>query len=203
MLKRLARSIVQNSPFQNEWGLQSGSTSYIDKRIIVGYNIIKDSMAFTLNIQKAKFLMRDSYFSVKNKGYATVEFTPFIDNPQDPTRKTFSNKDKRSMVLYPDSIHSILTTKSLKVEYRREREGEICSLDVSEKNEHWEWALQVTGNRTDHRKMLLSQVDQFYILRLLDYSIPYIFGWYALGDSRLAEQSLSAEPEGKDPFENI
>ena len=203
MLKNLIRKFNQNSPFTNEWGLQAGSNSHTDKRVIVGYTVTREAMALTVNVIKAKFTMKDNYFSIKQRGYIAAEFIPYVESPQDSTRKIFAIKEKKTMILYSDYIYDYISNKPVQIEYRREREGEVHKLEILEKNSNWEWSLEISGNQTDLRKVLLRPSEHFYIQKLFSFSIPYIFGWYAIGDSRLAEQSLAAEPELKDPFENI
>ena len=160
-------------------------------------------MVLTLNINKAKFTMKDNYFSVKNRGFISAEFIPFIDSQQDPSRKVFSIKDKKSVILHSDSIYNYINNMPIHIEYRKERVGESHKLEAVDKGTNWEWSLEVQGNLKDIRKVELKPSDHFYIQKLFNFSIPYIYGWYALGDSRLAEQSIAAETELKDPFENI
>ena len=38
--------------------------------------------------------------------------------------------------------------------------------------------------------------------RMIEYSIPYMMGWYGLGDQKAVEQNLYTEYTNKDPFES-
>jgi hypothetical protein len=49
----------------------------------------------------------------------------------------------------------------------------------------------------------MNRVERFMAKEFIKFSIPYTQGWYASGDSRLAEQNIVHETEIKDPFENI
>ena len=37
---------------------------------------------------------------------------------------------------------------------------------------------------------------------MIEYSIPYMMGWYALGDKRLAEENLFTEAPTREHFES-
>ncbi|OMJ86073.1 hypothetical protein SteCoe_12511 [Stentor coeruleus] len=199
MIRSLLRAISNsNSPFSNEWGSQAGN-----KRVIAGYTVSNDSMIMSINITKAKFTMKDSYFAVKQKGSIIVEFIPLIEHDQNSQKKFLSNKDKKTILFNSDKICDFLTEKPVMIEYRKEREGVSHKLEIKKNSPNWEWSLQVTGNQNDHRKVVVRPSDHFFIGKLFDFSIPYIYGWYALGDSRLAEQSVAVEVEPKDPFNNI
>ena len=100
-------------------------------------------------------------------------------------------------------MYDYMNNRPILVEFRRERESETVRLNAKEKAPGWEWNLEVLGDRSDTRKVQVKPSDHFYIQKLFNFSIPYIYGWYAIGDSRLAEQSLAAEIETKDPFEHI
>lgn len=160
-------------------------------------------MIMSINITKAKFTMKDSYFSLKQRGSIIVEFIPLIEHDQNSQKKSFSTKDKKTVLFNSDKIYDFLTGKPVVVEYRKERDGISLKLEIKENSPNWEWIFQTTGNQNDYRKVVVRPSDHFYIGKLFDFSIPYIYGWYALGDSRLAEQSIAVEAEPKDPFENI
>ncbi|OMJ86793.1 hypothetical protein SteCoe_11649 [Stentor coeruleus] len=160
-------------------------------------------MVMSINITKAKFTMKDSYFSVKQRGSIIVEFIPLIEHDQNSQQKYFSTKDKKTIIFHSEKIYDFLTGKPVFIEYRKEREGINNKLEIKENSPNWEWTLHITGNQNDYRKVVVKPNDHFFISKLFDFSIPYIYGWYALGDSRLAEQSIAVEAEPKDPFENI
>lgn len=164
---------------------------------------MKEAMTVSFNVNKAKFTMKDSYFSVKQRGFINVEFIPMVSSPQDQSRKVFSLQHKKSVVLYPESIYDLINNKPIILEYRKERDAESVRLEAKDTSIGWEWSLETLGSSNEIRKVIMKPSEHFYIQRLFNYSIPYIYGWYALGDSRLAEQSLAVEAEFKDPFENI
>jgi hypothetical protein len=203
MLKQVTKKFSQTSPFSNEWGLQSGSNIKTDKRAIISYNISREHLILSLGIVKAKFSMRETYYSVKQRGYITAEFIPFTDSQLDPKKSTLLIKEKKTAILYSETIYEYLHNKPISVEYRKERENESYKFEIKQVLSDWEWSLQASGNTNDVRKILLKPHEHFFVQKLCSYSIPYIFGWYAAGDSRLAEQSLFAEPESRDPFQNI
>ena len=147
--------------------------------------------------------MKDRYFSVKQRGYISVEFTPFVISQQDPSRKIFSLPQQRSAILSPESVHDYISSRSLIVESRKEKESQVVRLEAKEQAPGWEWKIEVLGERSDVRKVQIKPSDHFYLQTLFNSSIPYIYGWYALGDCSMADQGLAAEIETKDPFEHI
>lgn len=202
MIRTLLRQASKNSPFSNDWGFNSGNRQ-LEKRVSVNFNCYRENMIFNLNIIKAKFQLRDNYFSVKNRGYLVAEFIPLILSPLDPTRKIIQPKDKYAALINPENIYNLLHENITKVNFKREKENDSYELLVFQGSIGWEWAMTRSGSTENKRVFSLNKSETFYCKEFIKDSIPYIFGWNAQGDPRVCEQNMVIEQEFKDPFENV
>lgn len=202
MIRVLLRQASKNSPFSNDWGQNSGNEQ-LGKRVSISFTCYRENMIFNLNVTKAKFQLRDNYFTLKSRGYMVAEFIPLASSPQDPTRKIFLPKEKYTTLINNESVYSLLHEKQVKIVNKREKENELFELNAVDGSDGWEWTIFKGGNPENKRKIVLQKSESFYVKEFIKHSIQYVMGWYALGDTRLTEQNLHVEQEMKDPFENV
>lgn len=157
-------------------------------------------MVFNLSVMKARFQVRENYYTLKNRGFVVSELIPLAQSPTDPLKKTYLLKDKYSIFINSDSIYSILHQDSVKISYQKD--AETIGVNVSEEDSTLEWTFY-RGDNDDVKKVKMSKSETFFTKEFLKYSIPYVYGWFAVGDPRLCEMNLVGEQEIKDPFENI
>lgn len=183
------------SPFSNEWGVQNL------RRVIVGYTVLRDGIGLNMSPLTAKFNMRENYLSIRSRGSMILEFIPREESLYDPPKQTMLYREKKTFSMVPEHIHEFINLKSGSLEFQRDSEEGNKLLKISQTENLWEFKLQIGTSYS--KQIKLKQSEMFYAQKLCEYSIPYLMGWYALGDARLAEQSLMQDPEPKDPFDSI
>jgi hypothetical protein len=200
MLKFIIRSASNNSPFKNDWG-QGYGTFHSDRKVILNHTVYRENLIMSLSIMKASFRVKDPYLVLKSRGQLAVEMVPLIVSQYDQSKKNINPKDRYVGYLKNEAIYSLLHEKFMKNTYRKE--NDVYDITASYDSDGWEWTIIKNSSEETKRTVFLNKIEKFYALEFIKYSIPYIQGWYAIGDSRIAEQNMVSDGEIKDPFENI
>lgn len=157
-------------------------------------------MIFNLNVVKARFQMRENYYSIKSRGFLVAEIIPAVQNINDASRKTYQVKDKSSAFINAENIYSLLEANTVNLSYQKDHD--TIELNVNEVDSVLEWTFHRSSN-DDIKKIRMTKSETFFAREYIKHCVPYVFGWYGLGDPRICEMNLVAEQEIKDPFENI
>ena len=153
------------------------------------------------NVVKATLKIRDNYIILKNKGHLQVEMVPLVVHPTDSSKKTINQRDRLSAWLQPEAIYALLNEKSTQILCKKDSDAyEVSTVDRADE---WEWTITKNFNSDTKRVVIMNKVERFMVQEFIKYSLPYVQGWFAIGDNRIAEQSMISSPEGKDTFENI
>jgi hypothetical protein len=168
-------------------------------------------MAIVFSPIKAKFNMRENYYNVKSRGTVIVDFIPMHESAYDTNRvifikKAMSIKDKKQFGLTFEHMHDLINFQTGKIKFSRKAESEDKYLTLEKRDDEYFFILEVFQPLQKNpvtKECRLRPFEFFYVKKLVDYSIPYVMGWYALGDVRLAEQNIAPEQEAKDPFDQV
>lgn len=190
------------SPFAQDWR----SPEFNKPKPIANYVVFRESMQVHFAAYPARFLSKEKYMYIKDRGLLMVEFIPKETSLSDPNRKSLLLKDKKVAVLHGEDFHSIIHFKG-EFQVTRKFKEQMASLSFKQMAEgtHINLSLAETPTQEATTREILLRPSEFYLVqRYLDYSLPYVMGWYALGNGSLAEQNLSYETEPRnDPFEKI
>ena len=199
MLKFVSRFASYNSSFKKDWGGNDQSSSA--RKVLINQTCYRDNMLMNLSVLKANFKIREQYIVLRNKGLMIIEMIPLTINEIDPTRKVLNPRDKYSVLVNSDALFALIHETNTKFNYKKENDA--YEVITSDKTNEWEWTIVKNSNLETKRVITMNKSERFIAKEFLKYSIPYIMGWYSLGDLRIAEQNLVNDTEIKDPFENI
>jgi hypothetical protein len=158
-------------------------------------------MMMNVSFLKATFKLKEPYIVLKGRGQLLIEMIPMSVNQMEPTKKILNPKDRFYGLLQSDAVYALLHDKNTKFLFKKD--SDTYEISTSDRVNEWEWTIVKNSNLDTKRVIIMNKVERFMAQEFIKYSIPFIQGWYAVGDSRIAEQNMINDPEIKDPFENI
>ena len=143
---------------------------------------------------------------IKDRGSLLVEFIPKEVSLTDPSKKTLLLRNKKVMSLQGEDFHQVIDFKG-EVQVTRKYKEQPTTLTFKQAHEGVSLHLTVAEPASSEpvsRDITLRPGEFYLVQRYLEYSLPFVMGWYALGNGSLAEQNLSYETSPRaDPFEKI
>ncbi|CAG9326914.1 unnamed protein product [Blepharisma stoltei] len=182
------------------------TTPSIEKRVNINHQMFHDDSVLSFVPLKARFAQSGGTIYLKSKGVIILEFLP-KDFNQAEGRAKINPANKKTFTLQVENIYDYVSIGNNPVEWRRHNNSndETKLLKFFRSEGGYSLKLEIlNGNTPVDKKEFTMTPSEYYITRqLLEYSIPYLMGWYPLGDPRLAENSLAAEEVSNNPFESI
>jgi len=173
MFPRLFRRL-STSPFAEDF---RGPPQPQRPRTIVSLPIYRDTQQVTFSTQSARFMTKDKFLYVKERGSVLVEFTP-KGKPE----------DKKVCTLTPDDFYHILhLQESIQLNKRFKAHTAVLSLQRQAEDIRLSLELQEASGSM-HRSVDLRSGEFFMVQQYLQYALPYAMGWFALGNAELAAQ---------------
>lgn len=143
---------------------------------------------------------------IKERGSLNLEFIPKEVSLTDPSRKTLVIKNKKMINLHGEDFHQILNLKEeLQITRKFKELTSTLTLRQLPEGVHFHLSItEVSAPEPVTRDLTVRPGEFFLVQRYLDFALPHVMGWYALGNSSLAEQNLSYTSEMRaDPFDKI
>ena len=176
--------------------------------MIVNVPINRDNQLFQASVVPARFLARERYITLKDRGLVLFEFTPKEVSQSDPARKLLVQNEKKVATIFSDDFYNLLNFKD-ELTISRRTKAQTYEIALTKTQEGVHMKLEITEPTQTMREITLKMGEFFMVQRFLDviltqYSLPYVMGWYAIGNTQLAEQNLSEHVDPKnDPFDKI
>lgn len=192
MLNRSVRRFA-TSPWQNPT---------TEKRVAITYTIYRENMALNLLPLRARYVQSGGALYLKQRGVILIEFLPREPNQYDPTKKTINPAHKRFFPFIPENIYDVVSQSQAPLEFKRGTGDETKILKMARSDGGQVWRLETfdKGVSVDKKEISLNPTEYYMASKLFEYSLPYLMGWYPLGDPKLAEASIAVD-EPQDPFE--
>ena len=190
------------SPFAQDWQ----SPEFNRPKPIVNYVVFRETSQVHFAAYPARFIAREKYMYIKDRGSLMVEFIPKETSLSDPTRKSLLIKDKKVTILHGEDFQPIIHFKG-DFQLTKKYKDQLSNLHFKQTSEgvHVTLSSAETSSQEALTREIVLRPSEFYLVqRYLEYALPYVMGWYALANSSLAEQNLSYEAEPRaNPFEKI
>ena len=190
------------SPFSQDWR----NPDFSRPKPIANYVVFRDTLQVHFAAYPARFQSGDKYMFIKDRGSLLVEFIPKEVSLTDPSKKTLLLRNKKVMSLQGEDFHQVIDFKG-EVQVTRKYKEQPTTLTFKQAHEGVSLHLTVAEPASSEpvsRDITLRPGEFYLVQRYLEYSLPFVMGWYALGNGSLAEQNLSYETSPRaDPFEKI
>lgn len=144
--------------------------------------IYRETQQVVFSTQSARFLVRDKFLYLKERGNVLVEFSV----------KTADNKfdDKKMTTLSPEDFYGIINLKG-DIQLLKRFKTHTAVLSLQQKADHTRLSLELeeeTGRV--QRTVDLRSGELFMLQHYLQYALPYTLGWFALANAELAAQHV-------------
>ena len=131
------------------------------KRVIVGHSVFRDTLVVNFSPIIARFVQKESYFTVRSRGSMLVEFIPREAHPSDPSRTTLRVRDKTFITIFSEDL-----VRCLRFEEPVSLKKDLGKVLEFKPEEHgWRCMLQVPDDEQP-RSIVLKPDDVFYIKEL-------------------------------------
>ena len=184
--------------FPQEW---KPKAHQIRPQVIVPLLISRPASLLSITALTAQFVYRENALFLGNTGNVRVEFMPKAEKAEGG-RRPLEVKQRKFITLLSTELEHFWQAKGPKIVQRDTKEA-IKTLTITPISDSIHLHLLTTPKDTTEattreetlQKPEIWLIQQYITVSLRQFALPFMSGWFALGDLRLVEQNMEADAE--------